>query len=876
MMKRLLVTVLLCSISYFGFAGVMSGKPFFRNFTALEYHGHNRNFAVECDNTGHVFVANFEGLLTYDGVNWEMTHTPAVSRVTTLFKAKDGKVWFGGHNVLGYAVGTADSIHIVFVISDTDKKIDIGEIEHIYERDGKIYFATSDKDYMLSGSSYKPVSFKSTYKDEQTKTISISDNSNLVAATTINKGIVLMKDRQPLFTLTTDDGLCSNNVNDIAYNGKGNLWGVTDNGIFVVSISTIYSHYTEKDGLIGQVTCILNNNGRLMVGTLQGLFVLDDNNRFTRLLPSEQACWNLVKSTDAQTLAATVDGLFIVGQGARQLTSSHTLSVMKETSTSFLTGELDGIYRHGLDGTSKKIAPIQNVMKFKRESNGGIWVLTLNKETYYKAPMKEEFVKTSNDRLSLLLEYMDENGHTWTVSNNGSGLVAKYLDKNQTKWLQPFKNYTIQAMDIKDGIAWLGGIFGLIRFNTNMINTLPYTQNTYLRNLVVDGSNVDFAIATDKSDPIGETKYSYRLHDGSKWSRWSDDQTYNFAHLSSGSYELTVRSLDSYGNISESVKKSFAVPVPLYMKWYAILLYLIVIVFCIYLFFRWRIHRAKQEQVRLEKIVNKRTEELKEAHSKILRQEKEATVGKLTKGLIDRILNPMNYINNFSHMSLDLVSDLKENIEKEENNMTEDAYEDSLDIIDMMNTNLSKIEQHGLSTTRILKAMEELLKERSGKVENINVSDLCEKDIEMLNKYFAEDIQKHGIHVEWQKPTEPMMANVVAEHIGKTILSMLSNSIYALKKKASKETNQAEEGYIPTVRLSISKDEHLHIHVYDNGIGIEENILDKIFDPFFTTKPTAEAPGVGLYLCQQVIQDVGGTIMVKSEKDKFTEFTITL
>lgn len=876
-MKRLLVTVFLCSISYFGFAGVISGKPFFVNFTALEYHGHNRNFAVECDKTGHVYVANFEGLLIYDGVSWKMTHTPAVSRVTTLYKSKDGKVWFGGYNVLGYAVDVTDSIQVTFVISDTDKKVNIGEIAQIYEHNGKICFTANDKNYMLSNSSYKSIKYKPTHNDDGIKTVKISDSDDkFVAATTINRGIVLTKDESPIFSLTTDDGLCSNNVNDIAYNGKGNLWGVTDNGIFVVNISPIYSHYTEKDGLAGQVTCILNNNDRLIVGTLQGLFVLDDNNHFKRVLSSEQACWNLVKASDSQTLAATVDGLFIVGEGVRQLTSRHTLSVFKENQTSFLTGELDGIYRHRLDGTDKKIAPIQNVVKFKRESNGGIWVLTLNKETYYKAPMQDGFVKKPYGRLSLLMEYMDEKGHTWTAGNNGSGLVAKHLYKDQTKWLLPFKSYTIQAMDIKDGIAWLGGIFGLIRFNTNMVDTHPYTQNTYLRNLVVDGGNVDFEIAADKGDPIGNTKYSYRLHDDSKWSRWSDDQTYTFAHLTPGSYELTVRSLDSYGNISESATKSFDVPVPLYMKWYAILLYLIIIVFLIYLFFRWRIHRARQEQMRLEKIVDKRTEQLKEAHSKILRQEKEATVGKLTKGLIDRILNPMNYINNFSHMSLDLANDLKENIEKEEKNMTEDAYEDSLDVIDMMNTNLAKIEQHGLSTTRILKAMEELLKERSGKVEDVNITDLCEKNIEMLNKYFSEDIQKYGIHVEWQKPSEPMVAHVVAEHIGKTILSMLSNSIYALKKKASKEGGQPEEGYVPTVRLSVNKDEKLHISVYDNGIGIEESILDKIFDPFFTTKPTAEAPGVGLYLCQQVIQDAGGTITVKSEKDKFTEFTVTL
>ena len=138
--------------------------------------------------------------------------------------------------------------------------------------------------------------------------------------------------------------------------------------------------------------------------------------------------------------------------------------------------------------------------------------------------------------------------------------------------------------------------------------------------------------------------------------------------------------------------------------------------------------RLLKEKMRLEKIVDERTSQIRKqkdeieeksqslekalndlsaAQYQLLRQERMATVGTLTKGLVDRILNPMNYVNNFSHMSLGLLKDMKANLEDEEEKMSQDNFDDCLDILDMLNTNLSKIEQHGVNTTRMLKVMEE-------------------------------------------------------------------------------------------------------------------------------------------------------------------------
>ena len=146
--------------------------------------------------------------------------------------------------------------------------------------------------------------------------------------------------------------------------------------------------------------------------------------------------------------------------------------------------------------------------------------------------------------------------------------------------------------------------------------------------------------------------------------------------------------------------------------------------------------------------------------------------------------------------------------------------------------------------------------------------------VEKLKNYYADDIASLGIRVECEKPDTPVMKDVVAEQMNKSIMSMLSNSIYAIRKKAEKGAP-----YEPVLRLSVVQETdggRVLIKIYDNGIGIEQSIINKIFDPFFTTKPTAEAPGVGLYLCQQSLNDCGGNITVDSVKDEYTEFVIIL
>ena len=891
-MKRYaIILLLILFIPDGGLLAINKGKPFFRNFSALEYKGHNRNFDVTCDDDGRVFIANFEGLLIYDGAQWRMIHTPGISRVTCLHNDGEGKVWFGGDGFLGN-VSMSDSLEVRYVVSDTSRTRGFGEISRISGGGCRLEFTVS------SGESFSWENGKlnqvqalaqdeinlpaASDKYEVNSSVRIHDRGLTAIATNGNGVVVFDSTGSELYSLSALDGLCSNNVSNLAYDGKGSLWGITDNGVFVVILSPVYSYYTEKYGLEGQVNTILATGGELLVGTLQGLFKLGEQDSFSKVGNMNVACWQLVELQSGKALAATANGVYMCSSDVRQLTSRHTLSVVLDND-GFLSGELDGIYSNTFNGSSTKISNVPNVVKFEKDYAGGIWALSLNRNIYYKAPDSYEFEKHLNESMSLLFEYKDKEGTVWKPAYKDLGLSGSFLTERQEKWLKPLDTYNITAMErLGENIAWIGGSFGLICMDLGKMQTLDtYETVIKIRYMKLDGNNLKATVASDKFDPIGTTLYNCRLKNSDVWSSLQEDNEFVFNHLLPGEYQLQFRAVDAFGNVSYSEPLEMSIPYPIYVRWYFLALYLLFVILAIYAFFKWRMHAAKKEHMRLERIVDERTRELKDAQDKLLRQEREATVGQLTKGLIDRILNPMNYINNFAHLTTGLTKDLKANLEDDQDNMTEDIFEDSMDVISMMNTNLEKIEQHGVSTTRILKAMEELLKERSGNVEETLLVPLCQQTVNTFMQYYSKDISSYNVKVVLNADDSDLKAGIVAAQMNKVMGLMLSNSIYAVKKKVDKlRSDGGSAAYLPEIVLSVRKpviaDSVAEISVRDNGIGIENSIKDKIFDPFFTTKPTGEAPGVGLYLSQMIVQDVGGSIKVDSEKDEYTEFTIVL
>jgi signal transduction histidine kinase len=819
------------------------GIPFFTNYSAGQYDAHNRNFDVLCDDEGRTYFANFEGLLVYDQVDWKIVHTPDISRVVSLHRDADGTVLFDGINLMGRVEAfEGDSIRVSYtqlaeVATASTKDVDRWNEIEVYQR------------------------------------LKLSEYRTLLATAT--EGVIAVDAQgKEIWRINVDNGLCSNSITKLAYDGKGTVWGATDNGVFSISVSEIYTHFTEKEGLRGQISCISMCGSTLMVGTFQGLFRLEGQ-KFVPVSNINHACWQMAQGAGETLYVTTSDGLYEYSRGTgRQLTTQFSLSIAALPDGSYLVGELERVCRFRPGEGSQVIDAIPNITSFKKDERG-MWAMTLAGDYYFMTTGSKTFEKKDLGPISKLFEYEDPAGNVWRSNSNGLGISFDDVPEDLKNWIEPFAEWKVNAMLVQDGLVWIGDYAELVRFNMDQCGTTAqFVPQLHIRRFSFNDRDLSLSFANDKLDPIGETQYSYRLQNDDTWSKWSEQKEYLFANLNFGNYQVSVRSKDPYGQVSETGPFEFRRPYPFYMRWYSLLVYILIIVFIVYLIFRYRMRRMAEEQQRLEAIVDERTRELRSAQDQLLRQEREAAIGKLTKGLIDRILNPMNYINNFAHLTLGLNKEMAANIEDEKDNLTPDTYEDALDVMDMMKTNLEKIEQHGISTTRTLKAMEEMLKERSRKFELADLALLCQQCVEKFKNYNADDISAFGVQVECVRPDAPIMRDVVADQISKSVMSMLTNSIYAIRKKAEKGGS-----YQPVIRLTISQaleGAPVLIKIYDNGIGIEQSIMGKIFDPFFTTKPTAEAPGVGLYLSQQILHDCGGSITVDSVKDEYTEFVINL
>jgi signal transduction histidine kinase/ligand-binding sensor domain-containing protein len=516
-----------------------------------------------------------------------------------------------------------------------------------------------------------------------------------------------------------------------------------------------------------------------------------------------------------------------------------------------------------------------------------------------------------------LFSYTDEKDVTWLTDNEGKNLYRWKDGKRLTdmdQLLFPIHETIVRTLYIQDNQIWLGSDNGVTVIDTQAKDPmLDIKPQLHIRSVVLNSdsvlwggfgampevlsdlnhseNNLSFTYSLTYTPIVGKSLYRYRMDNG-KWSTWSVNTHASFTNVPDGSHSFSVQARDAMNRQSEIVSIRFYITPPFYRQWYMYLLYALVLAALVYAFVQLRLRRLEKDKMRLERIVQDRTaevvkqkdeieeksksletalHELGEAQNELIRQEKMATVGKLTQGLIDRILNPLNYINNFAKLSEGLVKDIEANIEDDKDNMDSENYEDTIDVLGMLQGNLQKVGEHGQNTTRTLKAMEEMLKDRSGGIVKMDLARVLRQDEEMIRTYFAKDIDEHQIQVSFDLPTGELPINGNAEQLSKTLMSMLGNSIYALIKKVQRVKFQ------PEVRLTAKAvGDCVQLSVYDNGIGIEETIINKVFDPFFTTKPTGEASGVGLYLSREIIQNHGGDISVKSVKDEYSEFIITL
>jgi signal transduction histidine kinase len=286
------------------------------------------------------------------------------------------------------------------------------------------------------------------------------------------------------------------------------------------------------------------------------------------------------------------------------------------------------------------------------------------------------------------------------------------------------------------------------------------------------------------------------------------------------------------------------------------------------------------ENVRLFESVEARTRELaaslnnlRATQDRLVQTQKLASLGQLTAGIAHEIKNPLNFVNNFSGLSAELIDELQDALKGI--SLNDKARAEIKELTETLKNNLDKIVQHGKRADAIVKNMLLHSREGSGEHRVVDINVLVEESLNLA--YHGARAEKQGFNIAMERSLDPAtgQADAFPQDVTRVLLNLISNGFYA----ATKRKAQADgDGYEPTLVASTrSLGDRVEIRVRDNGTGIPPEVKEKMFNPFFTTKPAGEGTGLGLSICHDIIvKQHGGSIEVDTEPGEFTEIRVIL
>jgi two-component system, NtrC family, sensor kinase len=290
------------------------------------------------------------------------------------------------------------------------------------------------------------------------------------------------------------------------------------------------------------------------------------------------------------------------------------------------------------------------------------------------------------------------------------------------------------------------------------------------------------------------------------------------------------------------------------------------------------IRRKQKAKQKIESAFN----QLKSTQAQLIQSEKMASLGELTAGIAHEIQNPLNFVNNFSEISSELIDEMNEELDKAD---IEEAKAISTDI----KLNLKKINHHGKRADAIVKGMLQHSRSSNGTKEPTDINALAGEYLRlsyhgMLAKNNSRSAGEAGFDAEYKTDFDPNLPkiNIIPQDIGRVLLNLINNAFYAVHlttqhAESLHQTSAEQPDYKPMVMVSTKNTgTHVEIRVKDNGPGIPSEIKDKIFQPFFTTKPTGQGTGLGLSLSYDIVKAHGGKLKVETLEGEGTEFIVQL
>jgi len=259
--------------------------------------------------------------------------------------------------------------------------------------------------------------------------------------------------------------------------------------------------------------------------------------------------------------------------------------------------------------------------------------------------------------------------------------------------------------------------------------------------------------------------------------------------------------------------------------------------------------------------------ELKNTQSQLIHSEKMASLGELTAGIAHEIQNPLNFVNNFAEVNMELIDELKQESHQGKVEMVSALAKD-------IRQNLEKISYHGKRADAIVKGMLQHSRTSTGQKEDVDINTLIEEYVGLSYHGMRAKDKSFNVAIKSKLDPNAGIVKIIPQDIGRVLLNIFNNAFYSVKEKKQEQI----PGFEPTVNISTKKvNGEVEIRVRDNGNGIPEKILDKIFQPFFTTKPTGQGTGLGLSLSYDIINKVhGGRMYINTVEGQYAEFIILL
>lgn len=873
------------------------------------------------DSQGNTWFATETGISRYDGKKFTTyTRSQGLPANSVLFVVKDsaGKLWFctdGG----GVTRFEGSSFTNFSVAQGLGNNLVLSTLE---DKDGNLWFGTAGGGVSkFDGKSFTAYTTSQGLGGDIVISMIQDRAGNLWFGT--GGGGVSKFDGKYFTTFTTAHTLGANEIYSIAEDHLGNLWFGSEGGGLSKFDGENFTRYTTNHGLAGNVilSILEDTENQLWIGTVDGGISRFDGTKFTNFSTSQGLADNAVirinEDQEGNIWIGTEQGLSFL--------SKNELSSLEKSNNSKFSFQSFGTQEGLPDNLIQQIVPMNNG-KIAVGTNLGFVFFDAPKanQTFSKLENIEIFNSNTGFPVKDLTDgqngmYQDSKGILWAGTGSNKTALVRFdyreLARNQKApkiflkqirineevipWnslaensypeaivsdeLNTFgKELTLEERDsLKrkfSGISF-DGVAPFYSFPENLI--LPYRHNHI---------NIDFGSDELAKPYLVEYQYILEGYD-SEWSPVLKKTSATFGNIQEGDYTFLVKARFSgpaegqAGEWTEPIAYSFSVLPPLYRTWWAYAFYTLLFLSLIYPIHRYQRNKAIQseqekarerelEQAReIEKAYTKLEaahENLKATQNQLIQQEKLASLGQLTAGIAHEIKNPLNFVNNFSGLSLEFLEEIEEELEKMDQN---DSLENVKELLADIKTNLNKIKHHGGRADGIVKSM--LMHSRGGSG-TMDPTDLNEVVREYVNLSFhGMRANKNPINVEMELKLDENLPKIPlnSEDFSRVILNLTKNAFDAMREKINKSGPEYH------AKLEVrTKDlgKNVLIEVEDNGPGVPEEIKDKLLMPFFTTKKGTEGTGLGLSITHDIIKAHNGTLEISSKVGEWTRFSITI